>query len=237
MASNKVHPALDDLDLLAAEGSALISAVRHGPLTAPVPTCPGWDVRALSAHIATTWSWSGRIVRERLQAPGPYDMPGNLADDEVQPYLENSLETLLDALGSCPPATEVWGFGPHPRTAAFWRLRQAMETVVHRVDAELAVGEPPRVEALVAVAGVGEFLDVTLPRMHYKQEPPPGQLRLTATDTGDVWTCGEPGAGEGTLAGPAEELFLVLWGRRDGSGLQSGGDPAILAGWRALGAP
>ncbi len=230
-------PALDYLDLIAAEGSALISAVRHGPLTAAVPTCPGWDVRALAAHIGTTWSWSAQIVRERRQAPAPYDMPSDLADGEVQPYLENGLETLLDALGSCPPDVEVWGFGPRPRTAAFWRRRQAMETVVHRVDAELAVGEPPRVETAVAVDGIGEFVEVTIPRMHYKQDPPAGQLRVTATDTGDVWTCGEPGAGEGTLSGRAEDLFLLLWGRGDDAGVQSGGDAEILAGWRALGAP
>jgi uncharacterized protein (TIGR03083 family) len=230
------HP-LDYLDLIAAEGSALISAVRHGPLTAPVPTCPGWDVRALSAHIGTTWGWSGQIVRERRQEPAPYDMPSNLGDDEVQPYLENGLETLLDALGCCPPETEVWGFGPRPRTAAFWRRRQAMETVVHRVDAELAVGEPPRVEAVVAVAGLGEMVEVTIPRQHYKKEPPPGQLRLLATDTGDEWTYGDAAGGVGTLSGSAEDLYLVLWGRAADDRVQAGGDPAILAGWRALGAP
>ncbi len=69
MASRHDHHTFDYLDLLAAEGSALISAVRHGPLTAAVPTCPGWDVRALSAHIGTTWNWSAQVVRERLAGP------------------------------------------------------------------------------------------------------------------------------------------------------------------------
>jgi uncharacterized protein (TIGR03083 family) len=230
-------PAYDYLDLLAAEGSALISAVRHGPLNAAVPTCPGWDVRALSAHIGTTWRWSGQVVRERLQGPAPYDMPTDLKDDEVQPYLENGLETLLEALGNCPPDAEMWGFGRPPRTSSFWRRRQAMETVVHRVDAELAVGEPPRVQPGVAAEGIAEFLEVMLPRMHYKQDPPPGALKLIATDTGDEWTCGDQGGEVGTLTGRAEDLFLVLWGRGDASALQEGGDPGILAGWRALGAP
>jgi uncharacterized protein (TIGR03083 family) len=227
---------LDLLDLLAAEGSALMSAVRHGPLTATVPTCPGWDVRNLSAHIGTTWTWSAQVVRERLQGPAPYDMP-SLADDEVQPYLENGLETLLESLGNCPPDAPVWGFGPQPRTAFFWRRRQAMETVVHRVDAELAVGEPPRVEPAVAAEGISEFLDVMTPRMHYKQEPPAGQWRLIASDTGGVWTYGDPAGGEGTLTGRAEDLFLLLWGRGEGGSVQSGGDQEILAGWRALGSP
>jgi uncharacterized protein (TIGR03083 family) len=231
------RPAFDYLDLLAAEGSALISAVRHGPLTAPVKTCPGWDVRQLSAHIGTTWTWAGQIVRERLQAPAPYDMPSDLKDDEVQPYLENGLESLLEALGNCPPGVEMWGFGPKPRTSAFWRRRQAMETVVHRVDAELAVGEPPRIQPGVAGEGIREFVEVMLPRMYYKADPPPGQLRLIASDLGNDWTCGDPSGGEGTLTGRAEELFLVLWGRGDEASLQAGGDPAVLAGWRALGAP
>ncbi len=227
---------LDYIELLAAEGSALISAVAQGPLGSTVPTCPGWDLRALAAHIGTTWTWSAAIVRERRQEPAPYETPA-LADGEVVHYLEGGLETLIDALGSCPPSTQVWGFGPRPRTAAFWHRRQAMEAVVHRVDAELAIIEPAAVTAPVAVDGIGEYLDVMLPRMHYKQDPPPGLLRLTASDTGDVWTCGTGGAGEGTLTGRAEDLFLVLWGRRSNDVVHSGGDPAILAGWRALGAP
>ncbi len=237
MADGQEHPALDYLDLLAAEGSALISAVRHGPLTAAVPTCPGWDVRALSAHIGTTWNWAAQVVRERLQAPPGYDMPSDLKDDEVQPYLENGLEALLEALGNCPPQTEVWGFGPKPRTAGFWRRRQAMETVVHRVDAELAVGEPPRIQPAVAADGIREFIEVTIPRMHYKKEPPPGQLRVVASDTGEDWTCGDGGGGECTLTGRAEDLFLMLWGRPCHGAVESGGDPDILAGWLALGAP
>jgi uncharacterized protein (TIGR03083 family) len=227
---------LDYIEVIAAEGAALISAAAQGPLDSAVPTCPGWNLRVLASHIGTTWNWSAAIVRERRQAPAPYDMP-ELSDAQVLPYLENGLATLLDALGSCPPDAEVWGFGPHPRTAAFWRRRQAMETAVHRVDAELAIGEPADVTTPVSVDGIGEYVEVTIPRMHYKQEPPPGRLKLTATDTGDVWTYGAPGGGEGTLAGRAEDLFLVLWGRRDGDVVQSGGDPAILAGWRALGAP
>lgn len=227
---------LDYIEVIAAEGSALISAVAQGPLAAAVPTCPGWDLRMLAAHIGTTWKWSAAIVRERRQAPAPYDMP-TLADHEVLHYLESGLATLVDALGSCPPDTEVWGFGPHPRTAAFWRRRQAMETAVHRVDAELAIGEPADVTTAVAVDGIGEYVEVTIPRMHYKNDPPAGRLTLTATDTGDVWSYGSPDGGEGTLTGRAEDLFLVLWGRRDEDLVVSGGDPAILAGWRALGAP
>ena len=236
MASSQDHHAFDYLDLLAAEGSALISAVRHGPLTAAVPTCPGWDVRALSAHIGTTWNWSAQVVRERLAGPPPYNMP-DLADDEVQPYLENALETLLEALGNCPADAEVWGFGKQPRTSAFWRRRQAMESVVHRVDAELAVGEEAHIQPAVAAEGIGEFLDVMTPRMHYKQEPPAGQWRLTATDTGDVWIYGDPAGPAGTLTGRAEDLFLMLWRRDDGAAVERGGDPEILAGWLALGAP
>jgi uncharacterized protein (TIGR03083 family) len=227
---------LDYVEVVAAEGSALVSAVAQGPLDSIVPTCPGWDLRMLAAHIATTWTWSAAIVRERLQAPAPYDMP-ELTDDKVLAYLEGSLATVIDALGSCPRDTEVWGFGPHPRTAAFWNRRQAMETAVHRVDAELAIGEPADVTAPISADGIGEYIDVTIPRMHYKKDPPPGQMKLTATDTGDVWTYGSPDGGVGTLTGRAEDLFLVLWGRRGEDAVQSGGDPAILAGWRALGAP
>ena len=52
---------------------------------------------------------------------------------------------------------------------------------------------------------------------------------------GDPW--GEISGELATLTGPAEALFLVLWGRGDAGAVQAGGDPAILAGWRALGSP
>jgi hypothetical protein len=50
-----------------------------------------------------------------------------------------------------------------PDTARFWIRRMAHETVIHRVDAELSLGEPPMpIPPQQALDGVEEFLTVFL---------------------------------------------------------------------------
>jgi uncharacterized protein (TIGR03083 family) len=192
---------------------------------------------ALAGHMGKVWRWSTRIVKDRLSEPIPADPEPALAPEEAMTWLETSLVDLLDALRCCPDDAPVWGFGPPPRTAAFWQRRQAAETVIHRVDAELARKEEVSVEPHVAADGVGEFVDVIVPRMYRKQPPPPGQFVVIATDTGQRWSDGDPAGGTGTLSGTAEDLLLVLWKRRDDERLTAGGDLSVLAGWRALGSP
>jgi uncharacterized protein (TIGR03083 family) len=237
MAETSGPSGLDYVQVLAAEGAALIAAVEQGPLDASVAACPGWDLVALSGHIGTTWRWATQILNERLTSPGTYDPPTTLAPHEAVGWLQEGLVPLLDAVRSCPPDTPVWGFGPQPRVAAFWARRQAMETVVHRVDAELAIVRPARIEARIAANGVGEFIEVMLPRLYYKSPPPPGQFVVTATDTGDTWALGDPAGEAGTLSGPAEDLLLELWQRGHSDAVVGGGNLDVLAAWRALGAP
>lgn len=228
---------IDHVEVLAAEGAALIAAVREGPGDAPVVACPVWDLTALAGHVGKVWRWTTRVVGERRTSAVQPDPEPSLAPEQAVAWLEAGLIDLLDALRSCPVDTPVWGFGPHPRTAAFWRRRMATETVVHRVDAELAVGELAPVEPHVAADGVSEFVEVMLPRLYRGQDPPVGQLHVTASDTDDSWTTGDPAAGTGILSGRAEDLLLVLWQRRDAGAVRIGGDPAVVAGWRGLGAP
>ena len=230
--------AIDHIEVLAAEGSALMSAVRQGPLSAPVDACPGWTVLDVARHVGTIWRWATQVVGERRQTPGEFEPePEHLAPEDALAWLEGGLIPLLDALRSCPSGEPVWGFGPKPRTAAFWSRRQAMETVIHRVDVELAIGALAPVDPAVASDGIGEFIDVMLPRQYYRKEMPVGQLVVSVTDTGDVYTHGDPAAGVATLAGPAEELLLQLWERSTSNAVKAGGDARILAGWMALGAP
>ncbi len=230
-------PAIDHVEVLAAEGAALIAAVRAGPRGAPIAACPGWDVTALAGHVGTTWRWSARIVSERLAAPPKVDPDPELTPDQAIGWLEAGLVEVLDALRGCPPDEPVWGFGLQPRTAQFWRRRQAQEAVVHRVDAELATARLAPVDPVVASDGIGEFVDVLLGRLHRGQDPPAGQLVVNARDTGGSWATGDASAGVAGMAGRAEDLLLVLWGRRDIETVECSGDPAVLAGWRALGAP
>ena len=227
--------AIEYVEVLAAEGAALISAVRAGPADALVDACPGWDVLTLAGHIGTTWRWSAEIVNERLSTPAEYDPDPSLTADRAPGWLEAGLVEVLDALSSCPPDEPVWGFGLHPRTAAFWQRRQVMETAVHRIDAELATRRLSPVAPEVAADGVSEFIEVLLGRLYRGKEAPAGQLKAITTDTGDTFATGDPAGGVASLTGRAEDVFLVLWNRRGIESVETSGDPAVLKGWRDLG--
>jgi uncharacterized protein (TIGR03083 family) len=229
---------IDHIEVLAAEGAGLLACVQQGPLDAPIAACPGWTVLDVARHIGTTWRWVTQVVAERRQTPGEFEPePEQLAAGDAIGWLEGGLVPLLDALRGCPPDEPVWGFGLKPRTAAFWSRRQAIETVIHRVDTELAIGALATVDPAVASDGIGEFVDVLLPRQYYRKEMPAGQLVVTVTDTGDLYKHGDPAAGFATLRGPAEALLLQLWERGTSDAVNAGGDPRILSGWMALGAP
>jgi hypothetical protein len=57
-------------------------------------------------------------------------------------------------LGRRGPDEPAWTFWPDDQTCAFWFRRMAHETVVHRVDAELAAGEVTPVEDWAACESV-----------------------------------------------------------------------------------
>ncbi|WP_245654501.1 maleylpyruvate isomerase family mycothiol-dependent enzyme [Streptomyces violens] len=121
-----------------------------------------------------------------------------------------------------------------PHTVAFWRRRRALETLVHRWDAELALGTPGPLDTELAGDGVAEVFDTLAPRqiVRGRAAAPTYALRLYATDTGVSWTYG-PGAPVATLAAPAERLLLTLWGRLPANGCAWEGDRE--AGMRMLG--
>lgn len=126
------------LTALAAEGAALADAA-DGRLDRPVPTCPGWTVAELVAHLAGVHSWVGRVIAaggervSRRETPTPPEDGGALLA-----WYRAGLADLLVAL-SVDPETPVWTFSATaPDTVGWWRRRQALETAVHRWDVQAA---------------------------------------------------------------------------------------------------
>ena len=198
--------ALDHLAILRRELAAF-AACLDGDLTAPVEHCGAWTVRDLAEHVGQGNLWAARAVTERR---GDYWPPSPPAD--LGPWLAEANRELVETL-SIDPGSEAWTFAP-PRTVGFWRRRRALETLVHRWDAEHALGRPSELDPELCADGVAEVIEMFVPRQVRlgRCDEPRAAVRFTATDGDGSWVLG-PGEPIAELAGPAPQIMLALWGR------------------------
>ena len=241
------------LDEVVLHTTALAEAVRRAGPTGPVPSCPEWTVRDLAGHIGGVHRWAAETVGrpgERLVRRGETDPPmpeGPGREDEVSTWLLAGAATLTQAIRDAGPDTVVGGFGG-PVPVSFWARRQCHETLVHRIDAEIAAGAPALgdVDPVIAADGVDEHVAMVL--MGAKRRPglrAGGRtLHLHATDTEGEWVITLDDAGphvehghvkaDAALRGPAAGLLAVITSRLDPAtaGVELLGDPAPLDLWR-----
>jgi uncharacterized protein (TIGR03083 family) len=181
-----------------------------GDLSAPVEHCGGWTLRDLGEHLGGSNLWAAVAVTEKR---GDFKAPAAPRDAAalVRWFNEASVN-LLDALDT-DPSTEAWTFHP-PHTVGFWQRRRCLETLVHRWDAENALGSARPLDPELAGEGVAEVFDTIAPRqiVRDRARSPRYGIRLRATDTGASWTYG-PGAPVAEITATAENLLLMLWGR------------------------
>ncbi len=242
---------IDYLSVIRADADAIVAAARRGPLDAPVAACPGWDVARLVGHVARVHRWATAVADARQPPDGGGEKPPT--GDTVIDYFEAGVGPLLDALGQLDPAESCWNFTSSAQLGAFWPRRQAMETAVHRFDAEVAVGDPRQIEATVASDGIDELLAVLAPsRLTGRDGIDIGgsvHVHVTDPDVAGEWTLRtddglytlSTGHSRGDVAakGPASALLLMLWRRIDptADGLEIFGDAEVLSRWLALGVP
>ncbi|WP_129843417.1 maleylpyruvate isomerase family mycothiol-dependent enzyme [Streptomyces sp. RFCAC02] len=190
-------------------------ATLAGDLSAPVAHCGDWTLYDLANHLGSGNHWAARAVTEGHGDHRPPDAPRDPA--ELDAWFGDACAVLLDALDG-DPATPAWTFFP-PATRGFWQRRRALETVVHRWDAENAVGTPTPPDTDLADDGVSEVFAMMAPRQitRGRATPPAHALHVIATDTGTTWTYG-PGEPVATVAGTAADLLLTLWGRLPATG-------------------
>jgi len=211
---------------------ALAQLADRAPLDAAVPSCPGWTLRDLLHHVGTIHRWATEIVRTGVAHDEP---PGSGPQEagELSSWLREGGEALAEVLEATDPDGECWTLGFPPARAGFWRVRQALETSLHRGDAHLAVGEPWAMPAELAAVGIDEVVDFFLPRQIGlgRIEPLADPVDLVATDLSRTWTLPgvQPDARPAAqLRGTAPALYLWLWGRSPAEGLEVDGDDAAI---------
>jgi uncharacterized protein (TIGR03083 family) len=232
------HPFVWYVDHLEAEAAAMAQVLAAADPARAVPACPGWDLAALVSHLGGTHRWAttaltGGDHRAELEQ-GPAD------PDELRAWYAHGATRLVGVLRATAPDAPCWTFGPPPRTAAFWARRQALETLVHRRDAEQAIGEVTALDPALARDGVDEVATVFFPRQVRlgRIAPLPASLALAVLGGdggGRVWVLAgdgtaalDPARADATVRGDAPSLLLLLWGRLglDDGGVTVSGDSA-----------
>ncbi len=232
-----------------------LSADRLGRLAASVeeatavPTCPGWDVRALVAHQAMVHRWATARVTgaDPDTVPTQTEVSETVAD--LAAFYDDGVRALLAALEAAPDDLEVMTFlkdAPAPRH--FWARRQAHETTIHMVDALAAtLGRFPTtaeadIETDVAIDGIDELLRGFFTRGTSKLfDGDTYTVAVAPTDTDRRWTLRvderltvDPGDesvdGDATITGGAAAIYLALWNRGDEATVE--GRPGLLERWR-----
>lgn len=206
----------------------------------PVPTCPGWTVDDLTAHLGTVHRWAASILLSGQRIDEPRGV--RVTEPRVDWYARTAA-AVLEVIRAVPVDEPTPNSARVHETAAYWPRRQMHETTVHVIDAGLALGLGPDgtpVSTELAADGVDELLGVMLPRMTARGQRPhlEGRVRFVATDTGRSWVVGESPdsmrtpillyAGEGAdvdgeIRGTAVDLYLGLWGRVERERLTTSG--------------
>jgi uncharacterized protein (TIGR03083 family) len=247
-------PSIDEhIGALELDGRLLAEAAASSSLEAAVPSCPGWTLSNLIAHTGSVHRWARRYVAEGLMEMVPETSDAemaasNLSDAELIDWFSAGHAALVDSLRAADPGLSCWTFLRAPSPLAFWARRQAHETAIHRVDAQLAAGRQiTPFKNDFAADGVDELLVEFMGgrRLDGDSEDAGAEGMITVGDrAGNCWLVSlnagrrrrqlEPVAGECSVAGEASDLYLLFWNRirPEDAPFEIGGDARLLERWR-----
>lgn len=200
----------DHIDVLADAATRFEDVLRTGDRTAVVPSCPGWTVSDLGEHLAEIHRWAlGQLTGTEPDAIVATDLADRFsagADELVAALRARSADT---------PSAAIYP----PDSAATWARRQGHETAIHLWDAMTASGDDPGLQAEHAADGVREVVADLYPRQVRlgRVEPLAATVVFACSDAdGEAVLVGtDPAAPSVRVTGRAEDLLLLLWGRRD----------------------
>lgn len=223
------------------QADRFVAAAQRAPLDAPIPSCPDWDIAELLAHMGRVYRWAAACVEANAPV-SPHDLPSPPARDERVAWVEDGATRILEVLDR-PADDPAWTWSPDG-TVGFWQRRQAHETAIHRVDAELASGPPTPVPRELAVDGIDEWLELLPNRFGAPPVTGAGEtVHVHCTDGDGEWLLrltpdgleveAIHAKGDVAVRGPASDLLLVLLRRVAPDHVEIIGDRAVLDGFLA----
>jgi uncharacterized protein (TIGR03083 family) len=229
------------IEVIRSEGSALAATARAQPEQS-VPRYPGWSMVDLIAHTGSIHRRTLVVLLERSQQPVPrqYPDPGTESSaPALVDWFEEGVRRLCEAFEATDPSTPLWSISDD-RTAGFWLVRMALETAVHRTDADAATGLRPSLKPDLAVCGIEEIARLHMPGLEDVEVGGPSRSVLLVTeDRRARWLFTlSPGAirmartedaeADAVVSAPASDLYLALTRRGELPELQRSGDPEAV---------
>jgi uncharacterized protein (TIGR03083 family) len=235
----------DRVEAVAGELEALAAAVAAGPMSADVPTCPGWTVGDLTRHVGRFCGMWTHVLREgsgRDKAPFPV-----APEDDLPEWLADVGRVLLGELRATPPGTEVRTWYPPDQSAWFVARRSAHELAVHRYDAQSARGTCGPIDRALAADGIDEMVGTLVTTSARTGQARGETMHLHGTDEGvgeaipaewlvtfhpdRIEVARTHAKGDLALRGAASDLELLLYGRPILGPVERLGDESVLDVW------
>jgi uncharacterized protein (TIGR03083 family) len=206
-----------------------LRAVVGGALGEPVPTCPGWTGADLANHVAEVYLDKTETMRRGEE---PKSWQPDLGTDPLA-ALDRAYGELTAEFAARKPDDWAASWYEPGQTVGWWIRRMAQETVIHRVDAELAAGvEPLPIPADVAADGIDELL-VCFFAYGFAAYPEYMAEHLAGCD-GDIVRIDIPEASWLLQLGP--DTVTVEQGSADADAVIRGSEDAVVRWlWRRLG--
>jgi uncharacterized protein (TIGR03083 family) len=227
-----------------------------------VPSYPGWTMTDLILHLGRGQRVVSHLIDRRIQQPPrPGDLmawaaltsewaawlppnhapPGSAVPSALLDWFTEGAADLEERLLLTGPDEPVWSWSGD-RTAGFWRRMQAIETAVHRWDAQKALGMAEPLDSSLAADAVAQHFEVLAPRRRAVAQAPPGRgerFLLRRTDGPQSWAVrfdseaillgsDEDRDYDIEIAGRASDLALFLWHRPVNNQLDILGDTTML---------
>jgi uncharacterized protein (TIGR03083 family) len=186
---------MDYVQHLARECGRFGDVLRDADPAAQVPTCPEWTADDLLWHVAgSAFAFWTAVVRLRdikaVEALPDPDRPNGHA--ALLEFWARSRDDMIGVLRDVEDSEPIWTWSTD-HTAGGIKRRMAHEMLIHRVDAELTVGDRSDISTAFASDGVDEIL-----RHFFGNVPewaswdggaPTGPIgTVVAVDTGTEWT-------------------------------------------------
>jgi uncharacterized protein (TIGR03083 family) len=188
----------------------LVTAARRD-LAVPIPSCPGWSMATLVAHLGEVERFWAHVVEQRAQSQIDFPdaelgvpererswyaaaLEGN-ADlaalpPGLIPWFEQSAARLVEVFERTDPEEIVWHWSDDNRGITHMR-NQAMEHTFHRWDAENAVGVTTEFDPAIAVDAIDQHFEVQIGARRYWNAFARGageRYHLHRTDGDGEWT-------------------------------------------------